>query len=321
MTYDEERALAQVANEAIIELRRRRRWKIFFRLLWLLIALAVIARLILADKDEGLTAHSAHIAVVEVDGVIAPGMPANADDLNEALTDAFTNPQAKAIVLAINSPGGSPVQSGQVYRTIAALKAKHHKKVHAVISDIGASGAYFIAAAADDIYADPASIVGSIGVISQSLGVEGLMDKLGIQGRTFKAGKYKDFLNPTKPLEPFEVAHMDSVLDDVHQQFIDAVKQGRGDRLVNPEENQLFTGLFWSGRQAKKLGLIDGLGSVRELVDAEYGSEMETVIYSPALTPWEQLSRDLKSEVAQQIGAVRNTLLGTSEQVGPVVAK
>lgn len=318
MTYDEERALAQVANEAIIELRRRRRWKIFFRLVWLLIVLAVVARTVVGGKEENaFPSKSEHIAVVEVDGVIAPGMPASAEDLNEALTDAFENKHAKAVILAINSPGGSPVQSGQVYRTIDRLKKKYNKKVYAVISDIGASGAYFIAAAADEIYADPASIVGSIGVISQSIGVEGLMDKLGIQGRTFKAGKYKDFLNPTKPLEAFEIAHMESVLADVHQQFIDAVKAGRGDRLVDPEGNNIFTGLFWSGQQAKQLGLIDGLASTRELVDELYGSDMETVLYSPALTPWQQLSRDLKSEVTQQV----NTLLGTRQQVSAVLAE
>ncbi|MBV7434065.1 signal peptide peptidase SppA [Cardiobacteriaceae bacterium TAE3-ERU3] len=318
MTYDEERALAQVANEAIIELRRRRRWKIFFRLVWLLIVLAIVARAVVGSKEEkAYPSNSEHVAVVEVDGVIAPGMPASAEDLNEALTDAFENTHSKAVILAINSPGGSPVQSGQVYRTIDRLKKKHDKKVYAVISDVGASGAYFIAAAADEIYADPASIVGSIGVISQSVGVEGLMDKLGIQGRTFKAGKYKDFLNPTKPLEGFEVAHMDSVLADVHQQFIDAVKAGRGDRLVDPKANNLFTGLFWSGQQAKQLGLVDGLASTRELVDELYGSDMETVLYSPALSPWQQLSRDLKSEVTQQV----NTLFGTHQQVSAVLAK
>lgn len=318
MTYDEERALAQVANEAIIELRRRRRWKIFFRLIWLLIILAVVGRAILGSIGSGDTQHSgAHVGIVEVDGVIAPGMPASAEDINDALDEAFRNSQSKAVILAINSPGGSPVQAGQVYRTIERLKEKHNKKVYAVISDVGASGAYFIAAAADEIYADPASIVGSIGVISQSVGVEGLMDKLGIQGRTFKAGKYKDFLNPAKPLESFEVAHMDSVLGDVHQQFIDAVKAGRGDRLVDPEGNNIFTGLFWSGQQAQKLGLVDGLASVRELVDQLYDSEMETVIYSPNLSPWQQLSRDLKSEITQQVG----TLLGTRQQVSAVLAK
>lgn len=317
MTYDEERALAQVAKEAIVELRRRRRWKIFFRIVWLILIAAFIARLVLSDKESSLPGNAAHIAVVEIDGVIAPGMPANADDINEALSDAFNNPQAQAIILAINSPGGSPVQSGQVYRAIDRLQQAHPKKVYAVISDVGASGAYFIAAAADEIYADPASIVGSIGVISQSVGVEGLMDKLGIQGRTFKAGKYKDFLNPTKPLEPYEVAHMDGLLADVHQQFIDAVKKGRGDRLVDPEQNSLFTGLFWSGQQAEKLGLIDGLASIRELVDERYSNDMPTVLYTPTLTPWQQISRDLKSEISQHI----NTLFGTGQQVNAILTK
>ena len=318
MTYDEERALAQVANEAITELRRRRRWKIFFRLLWLLIVLAIVARFVLVDSEEKFyPSATAHVAVVEVDGVIAPGMIASAEDISDALKDAFENPQSKAVILAINSPGGSPVQAGQVYRTIDRLKTKHGKKVYAVISDVGASGAYFIAAAADEIYADPASIVGSIGVISQSVGVEGLMDKLGVEGRTFKSGKYKDFLSPTKPLQPDEVAHMDSVLNDVHQQFIDAVKAGRGDRLVDPEANNVFTGLFWSGQQAEKLGLVDGLASVRELVDELYDSDMPTVLYTPALSPWQQLSRDLKSEVTQQI----NTLFDTRQQVSTVLDK
>ncbi|UJF24888.1 signal peptide peptidase SppA [Suttonella sp. R2A3] len=318
MTYDEEHALAQVAQEAITELRRRRRWKIFFRLIWLLIFIAIAVRLFVPNKGEDASPFAnAHVAVVEIDGVISAGMEANAEDINEVLDRAFAAVDAKAVVLDINSPGGSPVQSGQVYRHIQALKADNDKPLYAVINDVGASGAYYIAAVADEIYADPASIVGSIGVISQSIGVQDLLDNIGVESRTFTSGEHKDFLSPAAPLKSDEVAHMNQVLNDVHQQFIDAVEAGRGDRLVDPESNQLFSGLFWSGAQAEELGLVDGLASLRELVDERYGQEMPVVVYSPDLTPWQQLTRDLKSSVTQQI----NTLFGKGEQINAVLTK
>lgn len=317
MTHDEERALAQVAREAIIELRARRRWKIFFRFLW--IGLIVTYVLYLAStmaRKEASPAATAHVAVVQVHGVISATDYANATDLIELLEDAFSNPHSLAVFLDIDSPGGSPVQSAQVYRTIDRLKKKHKKPVYAVIGDIGASGAYYIAAAADEIHADPASLVGSIGVISQSYGVGELLDKIGVESRTFTSGSNKDFLNMAEPLRPEEVAHMQAMLDNVHQQFIRAVKQGREGVLKYEEHPEVFSGLFWSGEQALELGLIDGLADMRELAQAKAGTDALRV-YEPHLSPWEKLRRDLASES----GAALRQFLGVHQKVDAILAK
>lgn len=317
MTHDEERALAQVAREAIIELRARRRWKIFFRFLWIGLILAYV--LYLAStmaRKEATPAATAHVAVVQVHGVISATDYANATDLIESLEDAFSNPHSLAVFLDIDSPGGSPVQSAQVYRTISRLKAEHKKPVYAVIGDIGASGAYYIAAAADEIHADPASLVGSIGVISQSYGVGDLFGKIGVESRTFTSGTNKDFLNMAEPLRPEDVAHMKQMLDNVHRQFINAVKEGRGERLKDAEHPEVFSGLFWSGEQALELGLVDGLHDMRELALAKVDTETLRV-YEPHLSPWEELRRNLASES----GAALRQFLGMHQKVDAILAK
>lgn len=249
--------------ETVKEQKRARRWRIFFRCLTFLLIFAVFFTMAKsggkAALEKGISAS--HVAKVDIKGVIADQEMANASDINKGLQMAFKSPSVKAIVLDINSPGGSPVQSGYVYDEIKRLRQLHpEKKVYAVISDIGASGAYYIAAAADEIYADKASVVGSIGVISASFGYTGLLEKLGVERRVFSAGDNKAMLDEFSPLSESHVEHWQKVLATTHTQFIEQVKLGRGDRLSS--DSEIFSGLMWTGEQAVDKGLVDGLGSL-----------------------------------------------------------
>ena len=257
---------------------------------------------------------SEHIAVVPIQGLISADSDANADDIIRSLEKAFKNPNAKAVFLDINSGGGSPVQSGEIYRAVMRLKSEHKLPVYAVIADAGASGAYFIAASADEIYADPASIVGSIGVISQNFGYRELLGKLGLDPRTFTAGEHKNFLAGDQPLKPEEVAHMQGLLDNIHQQFIKAVRDGRGSRLK--ETPEMFSGLFWTGEQALPLGLIDALGDKNTLRDAKY-KDLKMIEYKRDRNAFERLMRDVGSETSASL----RRALDFSEQVNPMQLK
>lgn len=311
MTHDEERALAQVAREAIAELRARRRWKIFFRFVFLALVLLYVFYLLSAlNSSEGKASTGEHVAVVSVYGVISDTDYANALDINDTLERAFSHPHSRAVFLDINSPGGSPVQSAQIYRAIARLKAEHKKPVYALISDVGASGAYYVAAAADKIYADPSSLVGSIGVIFESYGIADLLGKIGVDPRTITSGESKDFLSMTRPLRPEEVAHMQGILANVHEQFRKAVKEGRGERLKDDTHPEIFSGLFWTGEQALELGLVDGLGDMREVAKSEFKLD-DLRFYEPALSPWEQVRRSFKSESS----AALRQVLGVGQKV------
>ena len=319
MNFDEERALATVAHEAIVEMRRKRRWKIFFRIFWALYWLLLLSFLFglkgSDPKSEGASYRSKHLAVVSVQGMIASDMEANADDIISGLEKAFKNPMAEAVILDINSGGGSPVQSGAVYRAVKRLKSERSDlPVYAVIADVGASGAYYIAASADEIYADPASIVGSIGVISYGLGYRDLLGKLGLDARVFTAGEHKNFLAGDKPLDPNEVAHMQALLDNMHAQFIKAVRDGRGERLK--ETPDMFSGLFWTGEQALPLGLIDALGDKNTLRNAKY-KDLDFVEYKPDRTPLEKLLRDMGAEASVGL----RSALNFSEQGHTVLLK
>ena len=319
MNFDEERALASVAHEAITEMRRKRRWKIFFRIFWALYCLLFLFLLFGlksgGGQDAPATYHGKHLAVVSIQGMIASDMEANADDIISSLEKAFRNPLAQAVILDINSGGGSPVQSGAVYRAVKRLKSERNDlPVYAVIADVGASGAYYIASAADEIYADPASIVGSIGVISYGLGYRDLLGKLGLDARVFTAGEHKNFLAGDKPLDPNEVAHMQALLDNMHAQFIKAVRDGRGERLK--ETPEMFSGLFWTGEQAQPLGLIDALGDKNTLRNAKY-KDLDFVEYKPDRTPLEKLLRDMGTEASVGL----RSALNFSEQSHTVLLK
>ena len=267
------------------EQRKSRRWGIFFKLLTFVYLFALFFML-KSPFEEGLSGVATdHTAVIEVSGPIAADTEASADNIIAGLREAFENPAAKAIVLRINSPGGSPVQSGYVNDEMERLRAKYpEKQVYAVIMDIGASGAYYIAVGADQIYADKASLVGSIGVVSGGFGFTGIMDKLGIDRRLYAAGENKGFLDPFQPEEPEEVAFWKDVLANTHQQFINQVREGRGDRLAADE--RLFSGLLWTGEQAMGLGLVDGLGST-SFVAREVVGHPETVDYTRRASPFQ----------------------------------
>lgn len=257
---------------SVQEQRRARRWGIFFKLLtfgYILLIFLTVGRGCSSKAPtgfEGVDTSKPHLAVVELQGTISSGDVANAYDVNKALTRAFENTNSKAVALDINSPGGSPVQSDEIWQTMIELRKEYpNKKLYAVIGDIGASGAYYIASAADEIYVNPSSLVGSIGVIMPSYNIEGLMDKVGVEDRTITAGEYKDILSLSRPLTEYEEQHVEKVLANTHKHFIDAVKEGRGDRLKNAEQNKLFSGLFWTGEQSIALGLADKTGSIASL--------------------------------------------------------
>lgn len=309
-TSKEWKLIEKMVASAQDEQRKARRWGIFFKLAglaYLLLALLVFG----ASRWSGdmPSTSKPHTAVVEVNGIIMADSEANADTLVSGIRDAFKAENAKGVVLRINSPGGSPVQSGLVYREIRRLKNEFpHKKVYAVITDVGASGAYYIAAAADEIYADPASIVGSIGVVSDGFGFVGAMEKLGVERRVFTSGANKAMLDPFQPLEESQRAYFASILGDVHQQFIDAVKEGRGNRLKDDPE--IFSGLFWSGRQALDLGLVDGLASTGQVAREIVGQE-DIVNYTPRRNPLDSLIGKLGVSMADRfmsalgVGSIR----------------
>lgn len=281
--------IEKMLNGLFVEQRRARRWGIFFKLLTFIYLFALLGLFFAGQHwNNELSGKMAdHVAVIEVAGPIASEEEANADSLIWSLREAFEEPTAKGVVLRINSPGGSPVQAGYVYDEVKRLRALHpDKPVYAVIMDIGASGAYYIAAAADEIYADKASLVGSIGVISGGFGFVDLMDKVGVERRTLTAGDNKAFLDPFSPLKDEDKAFWQSVLDTTHQQFIEQVKKGRGDKLKN--DPALFSGLVWTGEQALEKGLVDGLGSASFVAREKIGVE-KLVSYSPTLSPLDEL--------------------------------
>lgn len=281
--------------EDLKDRQRARRWRWLRRLL-IVAVLAVLALRLCSGAAVDASAFGPHVAVIQVSGEIAADAPANADSIIDSLGVAFDTVEAKAVVLRIDSPGGSPVQADEVYREIRRLRAKHaDKPVYAVIGDMGTSGAYYMAAAADRIYVNPSSLVGSIGVIMPGFGVPDLMRRLGVEDRTLTAGEHKNLLSPTRAVDPAEREHVQAALDAVHRQFIAAVKGGRGKRLSdNPE---LFSGYFWSGEQAIALGLADGVGSLHSV--AREVIKQETLVdYTQMPNPFDRVLRRLGTEVA-----------------------
>ena len=262
--------LRELAFAAIKEQRSKRRWGYFFKGL---IALYLIVLLISSLLPKGLAGMGEpHTAMVQVNGVIAADADASADLLLSGIQAAFDNESAKGLILRFNTPGGSPVQAGIINDEIQRLKqTRPDFPVYAVIDDMCASGGYYIAVAADQIFADKASIVGSIGVRMDSFGFTDAIEKLGVERRSLTAGEHKAFLDPFLPMKPDDIKHAHTMLDTIHQQFIDVVKAGRGDRLA--KNDALFSGLFWSGEQALDLGLIDGLANAntvaRDMIEAE----------------------------------------------------
>ncbi|MCB1776048.1 MAG: signal peptide peptidase SppA [Candidatus Competibacteraceae bacterium] len=264
--------LTKLAFAAVTEQRRARRWGIFFKFLFF----GYLALLLVLAWPDNLGKATAsvkkHTALIRVEGLISSSTEASAKNIVGALRKAFKDDNTVGVILQINSPGGSPVQAGEIYDEIRKLREQYPKiPVHTVVSDVCASGGYYIAAATQNIYANQASIVGSIGVRMDSFGFTEAIAKLGVERRAYTAGANKDFLDPFKPVNPEEVQHLQGMLDAIHQQFITAVKQGRGERLKDRPE--IFSGLMWTGAQSVEFGLADALGSTRYVAEEVIGEK------------------------------------------------
>ncbi len=291
--------LEDFARGYLAERRSERRWRLFFRFAWLLLIGALVWGVVV-QQQGGAVPNGPHTALVEVRGEIAVDAEASAEGLNAALRNAFEDGGAQAVVLRINSPGGSPVQAGLISDELQRLKALHKKKVYAVCEELCASAAYYIAAGADEIYVDKASVVGSIGVLMDGFGFTGTMDKLGVERRLITAGGNKGLLDPFSPLSDAHRAYAQAMIDQVHQQFIAVVKRGRGARLKETPET--FSGLFWSGEQAIKEGLADQFGSL-DFIARDVVKAAEVIDYTPKENVAERLAKRFGAAIGA--GAVR----------------
>jgi protease-4 len=288
----EREGLERLLRLHLEEQRRARRWRGAFRFF---IAAYLVALLWLGGQHadsldvEALSGSQKHTAVVRIGGAIFPGGDFAADKVIQSLGNAFKDRNTAGVVIQINSPGGSAVQAGMIHDEIQRLRTKYPEiPVYAALEDLCASGGYYVAAAAQEIYADKATLVGSIGVILQGFGMQEAMNKLGLESRTITSGADKNLLDPFKPVDEKQKAHMQSVLNTVHDQFVQAVKRGRGDRL-REQHNRLFTGLVWTGEEAVRLGLVDALGSTAALARDHIKAEKQvdfTVPKSDWRTDW-----------------------------------
>ena len=260
----ERETLEKLAFSALKERTTARRWGIFFKLLTFAYLAVLLAMLFQWRGDGELITDGKHTALVDMEGVIDAKGDASAEKITAALQSAFKDKNTQGVILRINSPGGSPVQSGIINDEVRRLRAKYpNTPLYAVVEDICASGGYFVAVSADKIYVNKASLVGSIGVLMDGFGFTGGMEKLGVERRLLTAGENKGFMDPFSPVDPKQKEYALSMLDDIHQQFIAVVKQGRGKRLK--EDPEMFSGLVWTGRRAVELGLADGYGTVESV--------------------------------------------------------
>ena len=295
----ERRVITKLAQASLKEQKRARRWSIFFK--FLVFAYITFVLLMFVEPDISSTKITQkHSALVELQGVIADDETSSADNIVSALRSAFEDDKTEGVILRINSPGGTPVQAGYIYDEIIRLREKYpDTPLYAVVSDMAASGGYYVASAADKIYASKSSIVGSIGVRMDSFGVVEAMEKLGIESRTLTAGENKALLDPFSPVNEKAKAHLQSMIDEIHLQFIDAVKKGRGDRLK--EFDDLFTGLIWTGNEAFEYGLIDNIGSASYVAREVIGAE-DIVEYS--------VEQDVLERLVDRLGASTAKILG-----------
>jgi protease-4 len=298
----ERSVLEKVALKALDEQRRARQWSGLFKLLWFTLIFLIIAAAMgwIGRSDKDTVSVGKHTALVELQGVIAPESKASAEKMIKALNRAFKDTNTQGVVLRINSPGGSPVQAGYINDEVRRLRQKYPAiPLYAVVQDLCASGGYYVAVAADKIYVDKASLVGSIGVIIGGFGFTGAMEKLGVERRAYTSGENKDFLDPFAPENPVHREHAKKMLGEIHQQFINVVRQGRGARLK--ETPDTFSGLIWTGEKSIELGLADALGSTeyvaREVIKAE-----KVVDYSPDENVFETLSKRLGTSFGETLG-------------------
>jgi protease-4 len=304
----ERSAIEKLAHAALDEQRRARRWGIFFKsLTFVYLFILLFAAFGWLEGREPLPGD--HTALVDLDGIISADSPANAEVINQGLQEAFENTGTRGVILRINSPGGSPVQAGTINSEIRRLREKYPKvPLYAVVEDICASGGYYVAVAADRIYVDKASIVGSIGVLMDGFGFTGTMDKLGVERRLLTAGENKGFLDPFSPLDAAQREYAAKMLQEIHQQFIAVVRQGRGKRLK--ESPDTFSGLVWTGQRSIDLGLADALGSVeyvaREVIKAE------TIV---DFTPRENLAERFAKRFGAALGKALFQSVGSAPSV------
>lgn len=297
--------LNRLAFASLAEQRRARRWNMAFKF-GILAYLVVLLLIYLPGEWFESTDDEPHTALVDVRGIISEGSEASADRIVSGLKAAFEDEQTKGVIVRINSPGGSPVQAAYINDEMTRLRGEFPDiPLYAVIADIGASGGYYIAAAADKIYANESSIVGSIGVVMNGFGFVGTMEKIGVERRLLTAGEQKGFLDPFSPTKPAEVAHVKKMLGDIHQQFIDVVRAGRGDRLSSDEE--VFSGLMWTGERSIELGLVDELGSSAYVAREVIGVE-NIVDFTPGRSLLERLAKRFGTAVSESLA----TQLGLS---------
>ncbi len=268
----ERQLIEGLAFAALREQRRTRTWGIFFKSLTFIYLFILLIAFTDLFEGTGVGISDKHTAVIDVHGMIMPDSINNADNINASLRSAFKDNGTQGVILRINSPGGSPVQAGYINDEIHRLRAQYPDiPLYAVIGDVCASGGYYIAAAADKIFVDKASLVGSIGVLMDGFGFTGTMEKLGVERRLFTAGEHKGFLDPFAPLDPKQREHVTGLLNDIHEQFIRIVQQGRGERLKDTPE--IYSGMIWTGKKSIELGLADAMGSTeyvaREVIKAE----------------------------------------------------
>jgi protease-4 len=294
----ERAVLEKVALAAVTEQRRARRWGIFFKSLVFvyLFAILFIGMGWLGKKDSSPDKHT---ALVELNGVIGPASPASAEVVMLGLADAFKDKRTRGVILRINSPGGSPVQSGYINDEIKRLRAKHPEiPLYAVVEDMCASGGYYVAVAADKIFVNKASMIGSIGVLMNGFGFTGTMEKLGVERRLLAAGENKGFLDPFSPLNDEQKAHARQMLGEIHEQFIDVVRKGRGKRLK--ETPEMFSGLVWVGQKSVELGLADALGSAEQVARDVIKAE-EIVDFTPRENVAERFAKRLGASMADSL--------------------
>ena len=299
-----ERALLATIEEQ----RRARRWKIFFRFAWLAVVIFAALTWFRGAAGPHLGGVGRHTALVDVRGLIDSEGEASAENIVDSLRAAFLDPRTAGVVIRISSPGGSPVQSGIIYQEIRRLRAKHPDiPLHAVVEEVCASGGYYIAAAADRIYVDQASLVGSIGVLMDGFGFSDVMKKFGVERRLITAGENKAFLDMFSPQSESHRAHAQLMLNEIHRQFIDAVRAGRGDRLK--DDPQIFSGLVWTGARSVELGLADGLGSLSSVARDVFQAE-EIVDFSRHENLADRLARRFGAQAAQSVNSALQSFLG-----------
>lgn len=299
----EREIVEKLVLSTVTEARRTRRWNIFFKLL----LFGYLSLLLVLGFWDSLTGDGIrtkdHTALVEVEGLIASGdLGVDADQVADGLKKAFKDKHTKGVILRINSPGGSPVQSAEINAEVRRLREKYPDiPVYAVVSDVAASGGYYVAVAADKIYANPSSLVGSIGVRMDQFGFVDAMAKLGVERRLMTAGEHKGILDPFLPLPEADREHAQRVLDAIHAQFIAAVKEGRGDQLA--DDPAIFSGLYWTAEEGLELGLVDGFGDIRHVAREQVGAE-EIVDFTVEEDVWTRLAQRLGTGIGAALGRV-----------------